>query len=524
MCAQVYHLNMRTLLNTLPIILITLTACNIVRVEQLPELPTATTVQSISVTEVATVDRALQRVPGTEGVANPSPEPCEFNTGQPTTQHIVDADVDYTQRTVSARQTVHYINRTGMNLSQIVMVVEPNRWPNAFMLQRVTLGDDIQPLRYELTGRRLTIDLPQTLATECTQSIELSFSINVPPITDGLQGLSGFFGASDRQLNLGHWLPVVAPYDTEGWGVREASAIGEQHVLDVADWNVTLNLTDMTNRLRLAAPGVRAQIDENTWNFIHNNARDFAVSMSDSFNRSTRETSSGVMIELFWFNNAVIETEEGEIIDGAEHTLNMTARSLEMYEDLYGDYPFHNLVVVQGDFPDGMELSGLFFVSDDWFVSYLGNPAAYLTLITIHEVAHQWWYGLVGNDAARHPWLDEAFATYSEFVFIEEHFPELKDWWWEFRVNRYSPDGFVDSSVYDFQSIRSYINTVYLHGAQMLHTLRSDLGTDPFFEWLARYAEAGQDQLATPDLLWSLLSDEQLELTQATRTNFLRNP
>ena len=31
-----------------------------------------------------------------------------------------------------------------------------------------------------------------------------------------------------------------------------------------------------------------------------------------------------------------------------------------------------------------------------------------------HEVAHQWWYGIVGNDEFHDPWLDEGFATWTE--------------------------------------------------------------------------------------------------------------
>jgi aminopeptidase N len=34
----------------------------------------------------------------------------------------------------------------------------------------------------------------------------------------------------------------------------------------------------------------------------------------------------------------------------------------------------------------------------------------------VHEVAHQWFYSLVGNDQARDPWLDEGLASYVEFV------------------------------------------------------------------------------------------------------------
>src|SRR5690606_6507172 len=104
---------------------------------------------------------------------------------------------------------------------------------------------------------------------------------------------------------------------------------------------------------------------------------------------------------------------------------------------LFGVYPHERMLVVQGDFPDGMEFSGLVFVSTDWFKSFKGETGSYLTLITIHEVAHQWWYMRVGNDPALSPWLDEALATYSEYLFMEEYYPSLKEWWWQFRVDAY---------------------------------------------------------------------------------------
>jgi aminopeptidase N len=159
------------------------------------------------------------------------------------------------------------------------------------------------------------------------------------------------------------------------------------------------------------------------------------------------------------------------------------------------------MVVVQGDFPDGMEFSGLVFVSSDWFHRYEGTPTDYLTVITVHEVAHQWWYARVGNDAAMCPWMDEALATYSEYIFIEEYYPDLKDWWWQWRVERYSPIGNVDSSVYDFVTIREYINAVYLRGAKMLHQLRQDIGTQAFFDLLRNYAASETGRIATRTLL-----------------------
>jgi aminopeptidase N len=65
---------------------------------------------------------------------------------------------------------------------------------------------------------------------------------------------------------------------------------------------------------------------------------------------------------------------------------------------------------------------------------------------------------------------------------------------------------------------------VYLRGARLLDDLRTDLGTDAFFEWLYAYADAADGQIATADLFWSLLTEDQLELTRETRERYLRQP
>jgi aminopeptidase N len=215
----------------------------------------------------------------------------------------------------------------------------------------------------------------------------------------------------------------------------------------------------------------------------------------------------------------------GDYPVAAAEALRAAADSLTMFADLFGDYHFERFVVVEGDFPDGMEFTGLVFVSDDWFRTYQNTPASYLTIITVHEAAHQWWYARVGNDQALHPWLDEALATYSELIYYEEFHPELRDWWWATRVRTYVPDNYtgapVDSDVFAFSAVREYINAVYLRGATMLHAMREDMGTDAFFEWLRRYSEVGRGQVVGPDFLFSLLTPEERDATAATRAAYL---
>jgi hypothetical protein len=324
-------------------------------------------------------------------------------------------------------------------------------------------------------------------------------------------------------MNLGHWLPTVAVRQGETWVTRDAVLVGEQDVLGVADWDVTLTL--IGDRIPIiAAPGTPLQMSETSWRYTFRNARDFAISLSDAFVLTTQQAANGTTVELYSFPDAQFTLDDGTRIDSARHALNVAAQSVALYSDLFGDYGYDRLVIVQGDFPDGMEHSGLVFVGGNWFTRYAGNPASYLTLITVHEVAHQWWYARVGSDAALTPWLDEALATYSEVLYLEAAYPMLVDWWWDTRVDLYGPQGFVDGTVYEFATIREYINAVYLRGTRMMQDLRDDLGDAAFLDWLGAYAEAASGQLATPDTFWALLTEEQLAATQTTREQYLRQP
>ncbi len=513
-------LNMDTPRLPLLICLLFLTSCNFTRVEQLPQWPTATTVRAIPATLVPTFDQQLRDVPTAEfeGVAIST---CQPGDDEPTTLHTVTADIEYAQRTAEVSQTIRYINRTDEPLSQLLLNVEPNIWPGAFTLNRLALGG--ADASFELTGRRLLVELPETLEPGCSVALEVMFQLVIPHVGDGLEAYKGFFGYSARQLNLGHWLPTIAVRMNNEWVTREAIAIGEQEVLDAADWDVTVNVSGALNTLRIAAPGKLTHIAPLSWRFLHRSARDFSLSMSETFNVATEALDSGVTVELYSFNDAIIQTEQGAV-DSPAYALEVASRSLGLYEDLYGAYPYERLVVVQADFPDGMEFSGLVFVGGEYFRGYVGEPASYLTIITAHEISHQWWYGKVGSDQALSPWLDEALATYSEYVFIEEYYPELKEWWWWFRVDRLEPEGYVDSTVYEFPTIRAYINAVYLRGVRMLHALRTDLGTEAFFDWLHRYADAGAGRVVTPELFWSLLTPDQWQLIAETRQTFLRQP
>ncbi len=439
-------------------------------------------------------------------------------------RHTVVADVDYAQKTLRVEQRIAYQNQTDGALSEIVLVVDTNRWANTFFLGELKVNNAFT--EYTLVEKRLSVILPTPLGVGCEVGLLLKFELHVPQIGAGLiTDSKGYFGYTPRQLNLGHWLPTLAIYDNGRWVTNPAFYIGEQELIAPADWSVMFNLINPPETLTIAAPGEETRINDRTWQYSHRNSRDFSASMSDMFNVAYEFLQNGTQVELYTFTDVASEVNSTLLPEEiAVHALRSAVQSFEMFADLFGAYPYQRLLVIQGDFPDGMEFSGLVFVGNRWFVRYNGDPASYLTLITVHEVAHQWWYALVGNDPAITPWLDEALATYSEYIFLEEYYPDLREWWWEFRVNQYMPEGFVDATIYDFPNVRAYINAVYLRGVKMLHEIRGVLGKDAFFDLLMQYAQTQQGDIALSQDFWALMTAEQLADTQPIRSRYLRVP
>jgi aminopeptidase N len=170
-----------------------------------------------------------------------------------------------------------------------------------------------------------------------------------------------------------------------------------------------------------------------------------------------------------------------------------------------------------------MEYSGFYFLGAEYYAAYDGTPRNYLTAIAAHEVAHQWWYDEVGNDQAHEPWLDEALCIYGELIYYQAAHPDLVNWWWDFRVTRFNPAGWVNASVYDFAAFRPYVNAVYLRGALFMRDLRAAMGDGAFFDFLGRYRAAQSGRVAQADDFWSLLQTYNVpNLARLRATYFTR--
>ena len=138
----------------------------------------------------------------------------------------------------------------------------------------------------------------------------------------------------------------------------------------------------------------------------------------------------------------------------AQRALETASNSLLLYNRMLGRYPYETLSVVLSGLTSGVagtEYPTLVMAKPDMPLEevtptdlastreYNGYVWEFDRSVT-HEVAHQWFYGVVGNDQIRYPWLDEGFCRFAEQLYMEEYPPEEPHADWQYDINELFPD------------------------------------------------------------------------------------
>lgn len=430
--------------------------------------------------------------------------------------YSIDAVYDASQNKVEVSQRIHFANPSTQPLNEIVLVAEPNRFANGFVLNRLEDQMTAQPLDWELQGNQLQVALKEPLTFQESIAILAEYVLQLPQIPPPSDtNKPQIYGYTQRQTNLVDWYLWLPPYDDgTGWIIHPPSFFGEYTVYPLADFEVRFEVINSPQEVLVAASTSPSQHSQNRWKYVFNNARNFAISISPDF-LVEEALVDGVKISHYYFP---LYRRQGEVV------LQHTIRAYQLYSQLFGELPRQSISVVQADFLDGMEFDGLFFLSKGFYDLYDGTDQGYLTLITVHETAHQWWYGAVANDQARNPWLDEALCTYAERLYYEQFIPEMVDWWWFYRINFYQPQGVIDLPVYDYAGYLAYRDAVYLRGALFLEELRKNLGDERFFYGLKRYYTENNGKIATPVDFFNAFELSKAEIEEFTKAFFATRP
>jgi hypothetical protein len=300
----------------------------------------------------------------------------------------------------------------------------------------------------------LAIDLPAPLARGARASNAIRLRVRVPVANDR-------FGRQGRVALLGNAIPVLAVTDGTGTHLDPYSSRGETFFSLTSAWHVVLDLppglraatTGVAHGARRPGGGTRLRIEAPR-------ARDFALAVGPFRLRSTRV--DGIRVRVF----AIPQTS----VALSRAALAVARRAVHAFDGWFGRYGAGELDVVLGAFTTfgGMEYPELVFAD--------AYPAA-----VAHEVAHQWWYGMVGDDQALEPWLDESFASFAEGRLLG--FPDCsREPLADYGATR------LTAPMRFFDAHPLLIGAIYRGGACALRLLRTELGAARFDAMLRGYA------------------------------------
>jgi len=183
--------------------------------------------------------------------------------------------------------------------------------------------------------------------------------------------------------------------------------------------------------------------------------------------------------------------------------LREAGRALVRLERLLGPYPWRVLTVAETAGGYAVESPGAIWIPR-------GAASTRLPWLVSHEIAHQWFYGLVGSDQANQPFADEAPADYLARYVTGS-----------LRASRCARDE-LDRSIYAYTT-SCYFEIIYVQGSQVLEAIRRRTGSSAFFGALRTYLAEHRNGIgSTRQLLAAFDAVDPTDLAARLRSRFPR--
>ena len=386
-----------------------------------------------------------------------------------------------------ARQEVRVTNYSNDSWNELYFQLLPNRIGGQMAIDRVRLDGEETAGRLMQEESVLAIDLPAQLEPGQSTVVALDYRLEVPESGGRNYGILAY---SQGVLSLAHAYALLAVYDDEGWDVDSAPRYGDLVYARSSYFRVRL---DAPARLGVAASGRRTSWQlaggRQLLEFTAGPVRDFYLAAAQEWEQVIR-VEDGV-------------TVRGHALPGTaarmETAVETAARALELFGELYGHYPFREFDIVPITTSAlGVEFPGIIALRHELLEE---NQPVLLESTVVHEVAHQWFYSLVGNDQVSEPWLDESVTQYLTMRYYGEVHGErarllfrqgLFGRWEQVGRNRLP----IGLPVAEYTG-NEYGAIIYGLGPLVVERLAEELGQAAFDDFLRDYSENNAFELAT---------------------------
>ncbi|WP_310552073.1 M1 family metallopeptidase [Paenibacillus glufosinatiresistens] len=327
------------------------------------------------------------------------------------------------------------------------------------------------------------IHLPQPVAAGQSVTLNLRYELKLPAIFARM-------GSDGRFVMAGQWFPKLSVYEPagtrgrleEGWNLHQYHGNSEFYS-DFGIYNVAITVPQTYTVAATGFPVRTPAISkgEKTYQFYADDVHDFAWAASPDFVVADKAFSSpgvpGVRIKLY-----LDPLHKGL----KERYFQAAEAALANFSKWYGSYPYTTLSIVvppsNGNGAGGMEYPTLVTA----WAAQEAAPDTSLERTVIHEIGHQYFYGMVASNEFEEPWLDEAFTSYAEDKLMEQEYGETPNL--ALQASLVTKPKPMDLEAWKYGGSSGYTQNVYIRGKLLLKDMEREMGTAKMDAVLSAYA------------------------------------
>ena len=395
----------------------------------------------------------------------------------------IEVTLNDTDRTLTAFEKLTYKNNSSDTLEFIWFHLWPNAYKNdssAMAKQFIRLGSTrflytkeedrgyIDSLDFSVDGVNAIweyhsewidvakVILPKPLLPGKTILIETPFFVKLPRVVSRL-------GHTGKHFEITQWYPKPAVYDRDGWHPMPYLNMGEFYS-EFGTFDVKISLPenyrvmatgDMVNgEKELAWLDSLALIGDSLKDLSKKEIAKYSKENNPRKKKKKKEGSDKDSIKTYqnktihfrqenvhdfaWFADPNWIVQKGELqLDDSSRTITLWSmylpknawlwrKSLEYLHDsglwysrFYGDYPYNHISAVDGDMSagGGMEYPNITVISRS-------GSEDLLEYVIMHEVGHNWFYGILGTNERDHPWMDEGINEFTGIRYWEKKYSD----------------------------------------------------------------------------------------------------
>ncbi len=260
------------------------------------------------------------------------------------------------------------------------------------------------PQKFEIQETVMMVSLSKPILPKQKVVFEMEFETQVPLV---IRRAGRDNPDTKVRYSMSQWYPKICVYDKNGWNPQPY--VGREFYGNFGDFEVNITIDKnyilggtgyLTNPQQigygyetLGTKVIRPASDKLTWRFFAPNVHDFMWAADPEFVHQSKKIRRDLTIHLLY------KVTDKYPADKWEEIMVNTEKVFPFIEKKFGTYPYEQFSFIAGG-DGGMEYP---------MATLLAGPGAWL-----HELMHNWYYGILASNENRYSWMDEGFTSYAD--------------------------------------------------------------------------------------------------------------